>query len=104
MKTKKTLKRLNKVVALLSSLIDKLPDRKSGLGDVLDSAKSNVIRAAKMVQPTKKPATRKPPANAEGRQSEAGKKRIAVTAMKRPEAHKRKGVISETGRRLGKTA
>jgi hypothetical protein len=40
MKTKKTLKRLNKVVALLSSVIDKLPDSKSGLGDVLDSAKS----------------------------------------------------------------
>ena len=103
MKTKKTLKRLNKVVALLSSVIDKLPDSKGGLGDVLDSAKTNVIRAAKMVQPSKGAAKRKPPSNAEGRKSEAGKKRIAVTATKPSEADKRKGVISETGR-LKKTA
>jgi hypothetical protein len=88
MKTKKTLKRLNKVVALLSNVIDELPDRKGGLGDVLDSAKAIVVRAAKMVhsQPSSGAVKRKAPANAEGRQSAARRKRISVTAAKRSEA------------------
>jgi len=88
MKTKKTLKRLNKVVALLSNVIDKLPDSKDGLGDVLDSAKANVVRAAKMIhsQPSNGTAKRKSP------------------ATKRSEVDKRKGVSSVTGRRLSKTA
>jgi len=105
MKTKKTLKRLNKVVALLSNVIDKLPDRKGGLGDVLDSAKANVVRAAKMVhsQPSNGAAKRKPPAKAEGRQSATRRKRISVTATKRSEADKHKGLNSETGRGLSKT-
>jgi hypothetical protein len=106
MKTKKTLRRLNKVAALLSDVIDKLPDRKGGLGDVLDSAKANVVRAAKIVhsQPSKGSAKRKAPANAEGRVSAAGKKRISVAATKRSKAVKRKGVNSVSGRRLSKTA
>jgi hypothetical protein len=106
MKTKKALKRLNKVVALLSNVIDKLPDRKGGLGDVLDSAKANVVRAAKMVhsQPSNGAVKRKAPANTEGRQSALGRKKTSVTATKRSEADKRKGVNSATGRRLSKTA
>ena len=94
MKTKKTLKRLNKVVALLSNVIDKLPDSKGGLGDVLDSAKANVVRAAKMVhsQPSKAAAKRKPPANAQGSVSAAGRKRISAVATKRSEADNRKGL------------
>ena len=35
MKTKKTLKRLKKVVALLSNVIDQLPGGNDGLGDLL---------------------------------------------------------------------
>lgn len=104
MKTKKTLKRLNKVVALLTNVIDQLPDRKGGLGNVLDSAKANVVRAAKMVHSSTAATKRKLPANAEGRQSAAGRKRISVTATKRSEANKRKGVNSEAGRGLSKTA
>jgi hypothetical protein len=102
MKTKKTLKRLNKVVALLSNVIDKVPDGKGGLGDVLDSAKANVVRAAKMVhsQASKKAAKGKPPANAEGRVSATGGK----TATKRSGADERKRANSVTGRRLSKTA
>jgi hypothetical protein len=106
MKTKKTLKRLNKVVALLSNVIDQLPDRKGGLGDVLDSAKANVVRAAKIVhtQHSTGAAKRKPSAKAEERQSAASRKRISATATKRSEADKRKGVNSGTGRALSKTA
>jgi hypothetical protein len=37
MKTKKTLKRLKKVVALLSNVIDRLPGSKGGLENLLDS-------------------------------------------------------------------
>lgn len=110
MKPKKTLKRLNKVVVLLSDVIDQLPGGKNGLGDLLDSAKANVVRAAKMVkpQPTNGAAKAKPPANAEkagrGRLSAEGRKRISLAAKKRWEAAKRKGVNPVTGRPLSKTA
>jgi hypothetical protein len=104
MKTKKTLKRLNKVVALLSNVIEKMPDSKDGLGEVLDSAKANVVRAAKMVhsQPSKGAAKRKLPPNAEGRAS-AGTK-VSAATTKRSESDKHKGANSVTGRGLSKTA
>ena len=98
MKTKKTLKRLKKVVALLSEVIDQLPGNKDGLGNLLDSAKANVVRATKMVhsQPSSSARKRKPPANAEkagqGRLSAMDRKRISLAAKKQPEAAKRKGV------------
>jgi hypothetical protein len=110
MKTKKTLKRLKKVVALLSNVIDRLPGSKGGLENLLDSAKANVVRATKLVhsQPSSDARKRKPPANAEkagpGRLSAVDRKRISLAAKKQPEMAKRKGVRSVTGRRLSKTA
>jgi hypothetical protein len=110
MKTKKTLKRLKKVVVLLSNVIDQLPGSNDGLGDLLDSAKANVVRATKKVssQPSSGASESKPAANAEkvrqGRLSEAGRKRISLAVKKRWRAAKRKGVNAVTGRRLSKTA
>jgi hypothetical protein len=110
MKTKKTLKRLNKVVALLSNVIDQLPAGNDGLGDLLNSAKANVVQATKTVnsQRSNGAAKSKPPARAEkakqGRLSAAGRKRISLAAKKRWEEARRKGVSAVTGRRLSKTA
>jgi hypothetical protein len=110
MKTKKTLKRLDKVVALLSNVIGRLPDKKNGLEDLLDSAKANVVQAKKMVnsQPANGAGRSKPAAKGEkagtGRLSAAGRKKISEAAKKRWEAAKRKGVNPVTGRRLSKTA
>jgi hypothetical protein len=110
MKTKKTIKRLKKVVALLSNVIDQLPGSKDGLENLLDSAKANVVRATKMVhsQPSSGARKRKPPAKPEkagqGRLSAGERKRVSLAAKKHPEAAKRKGVSSVTGRRLSKTA
>jgi len=107
MKTKKTLKRLNKVVALLSDVIGRLPGSNDGLGDLLDSAKANVVEAAKKVtaQPSNRGSKSKPAAKTgQGRLSAAGRKRISLALKKRWEAAKRKGVNAVTGRRLRKTA
>ncbi len=120
MKTKKTLKRLDKVVALLSNVIGGLPDTKNGLEDLLDSAKANVVRAKKMVhsQPANGTGKAKPQAKAEAktekepkaektgprRLSAEGRKKISLAAKKRWEKARRKGVNPVTGRRLSKTA
>jgi|SRR5579863_395858 len=113
MKTKKTLKRLNKVVALLSNVIGRLPDKKNGLEDLLGSAKANVVQAKKMVhsQPANgagksKPADKAPKAEKAGssRLSAEGRKNISLAAKKRWAKAKRKGVNPVTGRRLSKTA
>jgi hypothetical protein len=112
MKAKKTLKRLDKVVALLSDVIGRLPDSKNGLEDLLGSAKANVVRAKKMVhaQPSNgaakadtsgKTAKEKAPTK---RLSAAGRKKISAAAKKRWEAARRKGVNPVTGRPLSKTA
>ena len=110
MKTKKTLKRLNKVAAVLSNIIDQLPGSNEGLGDVLDSAKASVVRAAKMVvsQPSNAASKTKPSTSsgnvAARRLSAAGRKRISLAAKKRWAAAKRKGVSPVTGRPLRRTA
>jgi hypothetical protein len=110
MKTKKTLKRLNKVVALLSSVIDQLPGSNDGLGDLLDSAKANVVQATKKVAapPSNGASKSKPPAKTEtvrqGRLSAAGREKISLAAKKRWEAARRKGRSAVTGRRLSKSA
>ncbi len=112
MKAKKTLKRLDKVVALLSNVIGRLPDSKNGLEDLLGSAKANVVRAKKMVhaQPSNGAGKATPPEKPEKqkaattRLSAAGRKKISLAAKKRWEAARRKGVNPVTGRRLSKTA
>jgi hypothetical protein len=107
MKPKKTLKRLNKVVALLSDVIGRLPGTNDGLGALLNSAKADVVQAAKKLtaQPSNLASTNKPVAKtAQGRLSAAGRKRISLALKKRWDAAKRKGVNAVTGRRLRKTA
>jgi len=109
MKAKKTLKRLNKVEALLSSVIDQCPASKRGLRELLDSAKTSVVRAREAVNSQGgRRAARKPPVKAEqakrGKLSAEGRKRISLAAKKRWTLAKRKGMNAVTGRPLSKTA
>jgi hypothetical protein len=105
MKAKKALKRLNKVETLLSNVIDQFPVSARGLRDLLDSARSSVVRARETVHARVARAAKKPPAKAsESRLSAAGRKRISLAAKRRWELAKRKGVHAVTGRKLSKTA
>ena len=109
MKAKKTLKRLNKVEALLSSVIDQCPASKRGLRELLDSAKTSVVRAREAVNSQGgRRAARKPTVKAEqakrGKLSAEGRKRISLAAKKRWTLAKRKGMNAVTGRPLSKTA
>ena len=62
MKSKKALKRLNKVESLLSRVIDSCPASARGLRELLDSAKASVGRAMEVVNARVAQAARKPPA------------------------------------------
>ena len=108
MKAKKALKRLNKVESLLSNVIDQFPDSARGLRDLLDSARSSVVRAKETVGARVARAAKKPPARAQqsgaGRLSAEGRKRISLAAKRRWALAKRKGVHAVTGRKLSKTA
>jgi hypothetical protein len=104
MKAKKAIKRLSKVESILSNVIDQISDSDSGLRELLDSAKTSVVRAKKTVgsqESTK--ATKKPPAGA-SRLSAEGRRNIAAAAKKRWALAKRKGVNAVTGRKLKQTA
>jgi len=107
MKAKKALRKLNKVEALLSNVMEGFPS-KDGLGNLLGAAKVTIVEAIKNVTSataaakTKSPARRGKTRN--GRLSEEGRKRISLAAKKRWAAAKRKGVNAVTGRRLAKTA
>ena len=106
MKAKKALKRLNKVEALLSDVIDQCPASARGLLGLLDSAKTSVIRAKEVVHArvaAKKPPARAPESAPGGLPAE-GRKRISLAAKKRRAMAKRKGMNAATGRALGKTA
>ena len=115
MKTKKALKKLNKVEALLANVMEGFPGSKEGLGNLLDAAKASIVKAIKAV--TSATVTVKPSAVAakngsparvgkarNSRLSEEGRKKISLAAKKRWAAAKRKGVNAVTGRRLSKTA
>jgi len=109
MKAKKAFKRLNKVEALLSNVIDQFPESTDGLRELLGSAKAAVVRAKKTV--TSQLSTRtakKPPVRGEmvrqGRLTSEGRKKISLAAKKRWAAAKRKGMNAVTGRPLSKTA
>ncbi len=83
MKSKKALKRLNKVESLLSRVIDSCPASARGLRELLDSAKASVGRAMEVVNARVAQAARKPPARSpEFRQglSAEGRKRISLEA------------------------
>ena len=108
MKAKKALKRLNKVEALLSNVIEQCPASARGLRELLESATSSVLRAKEAVSARVAKAARKPPTRAEastrGRLSADGRRRISLAAKKRWVEAKRRGVNAVTGRRLSKTA
>jgi hypothetical protein len=109
MKAKKALKRLDKIETMLSDVIDRVPESKDGLGELLGSAKAAIARAKKTVNSqlgakgTKKPAAKAGTAQ-RGRLTAAGRKKISVAAKRRWAAAKRKGVNPVTGRQLSKTA
>ena len=109
MKAKKALKRLNKIEALLSDVIDHLPRSGDGLEDFLDAAKIAVVRAQTTVnsQISPKPA-KKQPGRAktvkQGGLTAEGRARISLAARKRWAVAKRKGMNAETGRPLSKSA
>jgi hypothetical protein len=109
MKAKKAIKRLSKVESILSNVIDQFSDSKNGLRELLDSAKTSIVRAKKTVglhEPSK--AAKKPPATADksqrSRLSAEGRKNISIAAKKRWALAKRKGMNAVTGRKLKKTA
>jgi hypothetical protein len=109
MKAKKAIKRLSKVESILSNVIDQFSNTKNGLRELLDSAKTSIVRAKKTVglQESSK-AAKKPPATADksqrSRLSAEGRKNISLAAKKRWALAKRKGMNAVTGRRLKKTA
>src|ERR1700674_2784674 len=102
MKSKKALKRLNKVEVLLSNVIDQCPASARGLRELLDSAKDSVVRAQGAMNARVNRATKKPPAKAQesarGRLSAEGRKRISLAAKKRWAVAKRKGMNAVSGR------
>ena len=107
MKAKKAFKRLDKIETMLSDVIDRVPESKDGLGELLGSAKAAIARAKQTVNSqakgTKKPAAKAATAQ-RGRLTAAGRKKISVAAKKRWAAAKRKGINPVTGRQLSKTA
>lgn len=108
MKAKKALKRLNKVETILSNVIDQCPESSRGLRELLDSARSSVVRVKGAVNARVARAVKKPPAraleSAPGHLSAEGRKRISLAAKKRWTEAKRNGVNAVTGRPLSKTA
>src|SRR5947209_3769637 len=109
MKPKKALKRLTKVEAMLSKIIDQLPRRKDGLGELLISAREAVDRAKQTVNSQVSTMTaKKPPTTATTssprRLTEEGRKSISRAAKKRWAMAKRKGMNAVTGKRLSQTA
>src|SRR5580700_874253 len=104
MKANKALKRLNKVEVLLTNVIEQCPASARGLRDLLDSARTSVVRAKGAVNVRVKRAAKKPPARAQestrGHLSVEGRKRISLAAKKRWARAKRKGMNAVTGRPL----
>jgi hypothetical protein len=109
MKAKKAVKRLTRVEALLSNVIDQYAGNGHRVKELLDSAKESVVRAKETVnQEASSKTTKKPPAKAEkslrrGLTAE-GRKRLSLAAKKRWAVAKRKGISAVTGRPLSKTA
>ena len=109
MKAKKAVKKLTRVEALLSNVIDQYTGNGRSVAELLDSAKESVIRAKERVSiQASSRAAKKPPAKAEksnGRHLTAeGRKRLSLAAKKRWVIAKRKGISAVTGRPLNKTA
>jgi len=108
MKVKKALKRLQKVETLLSTVIDQFPGSARGLRDLLDSARTSIVRAKETVNARVARTAKKPPAKASeshpARLSAEGRKRISLAAKRRWALAKQKGIHAVTGRKLKETA
>jgi len=107
MKAKKAVKRLTRVEALLSNVIDGFTTGERAVKELLDNAKAAVIRARETVNVKASPAEKKPPVkarSAKSRLTAEGRKRLSLAAKKRWAIAKRKGVSAVTGRPLAKTA
>ena len=103
MKTKKALKRLNKIETLLTGVIDRFPSY-DGLGTLLRSAKVAVVRARRSIN-ANTPATNKSTANTPAsRRTTNGRKRTSLTAKKAVAVATRKRMSTATSRKLSKTA
>ena len=111
MKAKKALKRLIRVEALLSNVIDQYAAGDHEVRELLDSAKESVVRAKKTVNlnlnastgTAKKLPVKAQEPNRRGLTAE-GRKRLSLAAKKRWAAAKRKGISAVTGRPLSKMA
>ena len=109
MKAKKALKRLARVEALLSDVMDRYASSEQDLKDLLGEAKASVARAKQTLNvKASSTAAKKPPAKAEKSKksglSAEGRKRLSVAAKKRWAIAKKRGVSAVTGRPLAKTA
>ena len=108
MKAKKAVKRLTRVEALLSNVIDGFAAGERAVKELLDNAKAAVIRARETVNVKASPAVeKKPPVRArkaKSRITAEGRKKLSLAAKKRWAVAKRKGVSAVTGRPLAKTA
>ena len=100
MKAKKAIKRLKKVEAILSNVIDQFPASARGLRGLLDSAKTSVVRAKGVVHArlASKKGPVRAPESARGGLSAEGRKRISLAAKKRWATAKRKGMNAVKGR------
>jgi len=105
MKTKKMLKRLNKVEGLLSDVIDGLLTSQDSLERLLGAAKANVAEVVSQLENGEGSQEALARAgSARGGLSQEGRKRISEAAKKRWAAAKRKGVNAVTGRCVQQTA
>jgi hypothetical protein len=93
MKAKKALKRLRRVEALLSIVIDQFAGNERSVRDLLDSAKTSVIRAKAGINSQSAPRTAKKP-QLKAKQTKPShltakdRKRISLAGKKRPAAAK----------------
>ena len=109
MKAKKAVKRLVKVEALLSNVLDQYSTSTGSVRELLDTAKASVIRAKESIDLMSAATTAKKPSvkakePKQGRLTAEGRKKISIAAKKRWADARRKGIHPLTGRRLSKTA
>jgi len=106
MKTKKALKRLNKIESSLAAVIEQYSAGKPKFQELLASARTAVAQAKATVNPDG--VARKPPAKAKSAKrrgiTAAGRKRLSIAGKKRWAVAKRKGINAVTGRPLQRTA
>jgi hypothetical protein len=108
MKAKKAVKRLTRVEALLSNVIEQYAASQTRVRDLLDSAKESVSRARTTVSLLVSKSAKKRAGKAgkpkRRHLTAKGMKRRSLAAKKRLAATKRKGVQAETQEPLIKTA